>query len=472
MKFRFSFWISVSFFISACFSLWAQINTYSGSGYYTERQDVNVIPNERTQVISTPAPQTTPSQATSSRAGAVSKSEGRTERRYLSSRKIGVIPKKKGSRGGKGARHYESTYDVPQFSERADLNRSILYFYPPDSQVVVSDKPFATMLIMSNPRGLTFNRVFLAIKYDSAVLAPIEYEDRLTTELLKTVPKMMVYPKEGIITYSAELACPITLINNEILDIYWKALLPQRETLLYFTRVNGENSGIFMDKDCILGDTAVDNDGMISASINILSQSESAMKEQEEPEDFSMALVADKLVTQSEKGDGSIGLALLAPKSPVKVGDTFLVNIHFKNPNGLQIDNVSFDIRFDPKVLHVVDYDDDNWITRDVNIYDGASHELYPFDYQISNKALNQSGRIIYKMGLSKSDALYHEGTMATIKFCALAPASRTMVNFFRTTNNHTLEGTTLTYTGQDMLGSATDPMAGLHNATLTIIPK
>jgi hypothetical protein len=268
------------------------------------------------------------------------------------------------------------------------------------------------------------------------------------------------------------LTRPILFINEELLAIYWKALLPQSETILYFTHFNGENSGIFTDKTSILGDPAVDNDGMIPASINILSQNESAMKEAEVPEDFSMALVVDKWDTQKEKGDGSIGLALLAPQSPVKVGNTFLVDIHFKNPNGLPIDNVSFDIRFDPGVLHVVDYDEDNWITRDVNIYDGASHELYPFDYHISNIALNQRGHIIYKMGLSKSDALYHEGTMATIKFYAVAPASRTVVNFYRMANNRIHEGTTLTFAGQDMLGSSANPMAGLQNAELSVIPK
>ncbi|MCX7001011.1 MAG: cohesin domain-containing protein, partial [Candidatus Sumerlaeota bacterium] len=415
MKFRFSLWLVVLLFISACFSLWAEEVS-------TERQDVVVNPTEKTQVMSTPSPQTTPS-----REGTSSASQAKTGRRYSTSRKTGAIPKKKSARGGKGAGYYKSTYDVPQFSEQADPNHAILYFYPPDRQVGIGDKPFATMLIMSNPQGLTFNRVFLAIKYDSAVLAPVEYEDRLTTALLKTVPKMMVYPKEGIITYSAELTRPILFINEELLAIYWKALLPQSETILYFTHFNGENSGIFTDKTSILGDPAVDNDGMIPASINILSQNESAMKEQEEPENFSMALVVDKWDTQKEKGDGSIGLALLAPQSPVKVGDTFLVDIHFRNPNGLQIDNVSLDIRFDPKVLQVVDYDEDNWITRDVNIYDGASHELYPFDYHISNTALNQSGHIIYKMGLSKSDTLYHEGTLATIKFYAVAPASRTV---------------------------------------------
>jgi len=455
MKFRFSLWLVVLLSISTCFSLWAQEVS-------TGRSDVIVNPPR-----STPSPQTTPS-----REGTKSTSEAKTGRRYSTSRKTGVIPKKKSTSGGKGARHYKSTYDVPQFSEQADPNHAILYFYPPDRQVVIGDKPFATMLIMSNPQGLTFNRVFLAIKYDSAVLAPVEYEDRLTTALLKTVPKMMVYPKEGILTYSAELTRPILFINEELLAIYWKALLPQSETILYFTHFNGENSGIFTDKTSILGDPAVDNDGMIPASINILSQNESAMKEAEEPEDFSMAFVVDKWDMQKEKGDGSIGLALLAPQSPVKVGNTFLVDIHFKNPNGLQIDNVSFDIRFDPKVLQVVDYDEDNWITRDVNIYDGASHELYPFDYHISNIALNQSGHIIYKMGLSKSDALYHEGTMATIKFYAVAPASRTVVYFYRMAKDRIREGTTLTYAGQDMLGSSADPMAGLQNATLSVIPK
>lgn len=190
----------------------------------------------------------------------------------------------------------------------------------------------------------------------------------------------------------------------------------------------------------------------------------------EDEEEFLTNLATDR--KDVVPGDGSIQLTFQTPLKPVKEGETFPVHILFKNPNAINIDNLSLDIRFDANVLKVVDYDDENWITRDINIFDGNYHEKFPFDYHIKNQAYNQTGRIIYKMGVSKSDVLIHEGILATIRFYALAPADKTSIKFYVTPYQSDSEGTAITYMGNNVLGKDKDRYAGLANAQVRVIAK
>ncbi|HOE62910.1 MAG TPA: cohesin domain-containing protein [Candidatus Sumerlaeota bacterium] len=433
-----------------------------------------------TTVIRTPAPTAAtpkPASATpkpSSAAAATKKDEPSDAKgavqKYSSSRKQGAVPSKKGGGKGKGSKHYKSTYQVPVFQEKADPNLAILYFYPPDRQVVLNDEIFSTILVLSNPRGMPFNKVSLAIKYDPAILAPVSYEDRLSTELLNTPPQMTVYAKEGFVVFNAELSKPFLLVNDELLAIQWKPLLPQKEAALSFAEFKGQQSGLFLDSMNILGDPAVPGDGMLDASITIFPKSELSEEDEEElPEPFD--IIVDRLEHKKET-EGVIALALSNPKDIIREGQIFDMDILFSNSKGLPIDNVSLEIRFDPKVLQVVDYDEDNWITRDVNIHDGDSTEIFPFDYHIANTALNHSGRIIYKMGIAKSDVLVRTGVMATIRFIAIAPADKTKVYFHRASNIRSRMGTYMAHAGQDMLGSADDPHAGILNSEFMVLPR
>lgn len=437
-------------------------------------QTPNPTPIRTDTTIRTPAPTAAAPKQTSvpktpQKKDEPSDAKGAVER-YSSSRKQGAVPSKKGGGKGKGSKHYKSTYQVPVFQEKANPNLAILYFFPLDRQVILDDEPFSTMVILSNPLGMPFNKVSLAIKYDPAILAPVNYEDKLSTEVLETPPQMTVYAKEGILVFNAELSKPFLLVNDELLTIQWKALLPQKGSVLAFTEFKGQKSGLFLDAANILGDPVVPNDGMIDATITIYPKTEISEEDEEEQTD-PIDIIVDRLETKKE-ADGIITLALSTPKDVIREGQLFDMDVLFSNSKGLPIDNVSLEIRFDPKVLQVVDYDEDNWITRDVNIHDGDSAEIYPFDYHIANTVLNHSGRIIYKMGIAKSDVLVRAGVMATIRFIAIAPADKTKVYFHRSTNVRSRMGTYMTHAGQDMLGTADDPVAGIMNAEFMVLPK
>ncbi len=391
----------------------------------------------------------------------------KSTRKFESSRRRTKVPSKRRSSRSRRT-YYGSTYQVPQFRIQVNQNLPILHFYPADRYVAVGGKPFSTLVILSNPKGITFDSVFIAVRYDPAILAPLEYEDKLPQDLLKKTPRMFVYQKEGVITYSAQLLQPIMLVDGELLTIKWRALLPQANSPLKFVTFDETPTGLYSEGTNILGEYQTDNDGTIPATITVMPHDYELSQEEE---NYLNKLVVDDVERQNEGGDGSVQLTLSAQESPVKAGETFLVDIFFKNPNAIQIDNVSLEIHFDPDVLKVVDYDEDNWITRDVNICDGAYHDTFPFDYHIKNRAYNQSGRIIYKMGISRGDILIHQGKLATIKFQALVPVRSTVIKFYRPPRSRYLKGAVLTYAGYDVLGSPDDRDAGLTNAVVAILP-
>lgn len=410
----------------------------------------------------TPTP---PRQKTGKESGTTAK----TTERFSSSMKKSAVPSKGRTSKGKSL-SYVGTYEVPQFNAQADKNLAILYFYPSDRMTIAGGEPFTTLVLLSNPQAQKFDKIFMAIKYDSTVLKPEDYEDKLSPELLKEQPKTLVYDAEGILCYSAELKNPLSVVNDEILAIRWKPLVPYTNSPLSFTEFEKRNSGLYMGAVNILGEQGVADDGTIPASITVMPKSFVSEMEVEDEEEFLTNLVTDRM--DATLGDGSIHLTLQAPDNAIKQGETFLVHILFQNPNAINIDNVSLDIRFDPDVLKVVDYDDENWITRDVNIFDGTYHEKFPFDYHIKNQAYNQTGRIIYKMGVSKSDALIHEGIVATIKFYALAPVDNGSIKFYLAPSLSDTAGTSITYMGNSVLGKDKDRYAGLLNTQVRVIAK
>ncbi len=406
-----------------------------------------------------------------------------TSRTFQSRQREGKVPSGQSrSRGGRGA-HFGSTYQVPQFTVQANKDSTVLYFYPPNRQVIAGSEPFSSLVIFANPKSLSFDRVFLAISYPAKVMEPVHYEDRLPEDLLRESPKVKVYPSDGILTYEAQLKFPASIASEEILSIEWKAHIPQKNTALSFTSWEERPTGIFNGSQNILGDPGIQDDGIIPADITIFREMTSSFVSEEddlddsdEEEEVTIELVSDQGSQGFMEGDGSIRLILMPPGEPVMEGDSFDVQVYFKNPKALLIDNVNLDIRFDPKYMQVVDTDEENWISRGTNILDGPYHEVFPFDYHIKNAAYNQLGRIHYHAGMSQNDALYQEGVMATIRFISIKAGESIPVAFYRNKEGKgpaaVTRGTTLSCSGKDILGAPADSMKGIENTFVTIRPR
>ena len=391
--------------------------------------------------------------------------------RYSSKRSRKSVPSRRG-RSRSGAKSYKSDYKPPSFDMKADLSMPVLYFYPLDRQVMEDKESFAIFVMLSNPESRKFDQAFVAIRFDPDVVEPMDYEDKLPEDILAEPSRVLVYKEEGIITYSAKLKEPYSLPDEELLVINWKPKVPHKNSRLRFVDYEDKETGLYMAKENILGQPEQGIDGVIPGTITILETMKTAEEWEEElGNEYHIDFVADDPSAMPMAGTGNIKLELRGPETPVRVGEILTVDIYFSNPRAEQIDNVNLEIRFDTETLQVVDYDEENWITREINIFDGDYHEDFPFDYHLKNRAYNQLGRVVYKMGISKSDLLIHSGRMATIKFYAYGPSKNTKIYFERKKDPWSHGDTELTYVGKDVLGSIEDPGKGIKNTSVTVLP-
>ena len=165
---------------------------------------------------------------------------------------------------------------------------------------------------------------------------------------------------------------------------------------------------------------------------------------------------------------GGVTLSLRPRTTNPSVGDTFLVDIVYSNPRRTDIDTVKLQVRFDPKVLQVVDYDDDNWITRDVNIFDGEYHDDLPFDFHRKNVAYNATGEIHYWMGFSSKVRVPTSGVIATIKFKAVAPTASTEVAFDLQEDQRE-HRTAVSFLGFNLIGIPGERLNALRSASVSV---
>lgn len=126
-------------------------------------------------------------------------------------------------------------------------------------------------------------------------------------------------------------------------------------------------------------------------------------------------------------------LSLQGPlKNNLQRGDTFWVDLVLHNQELAPIDSIGARIEFDPAVLEVLDTDQDNWIQRGVNIWDGGFHEAYPFDFHRANKVNNSRGVIRYHAGRQNGVWTFPTGVFARIRFRAKEPAAASAIRLVR----------------------------------------
>ena len=128
---------------------------------------------------------------------------------------------------------------------------------------------------------------------------------------------------------------------------------------------------------------------------------------------------------------------LQGPEEPrMAQGDSFWVDLVLHNDDLLPIDSLGVRVEFDPVALEVVDEDENNWIVRGINLWDGAFHESYPFDFHKANQANNSRGVILYQAGRQYQPWAFPTGVFARIHFRAKTAADRTAIRVARGEKN------------------------------------
>jgi hypothetical protein len=122
-------------------------------------------------------------------------------------------------------------------------------------------------------------------------------------------------------------------------------------------------------------------------------------------------------------------IRLVPEKEQVEVGEQFDVFAVLVNPQGVLFDSISLYLRYDPRVLKIVDTDENNRMTLGVNISDGEFEERFPLELCRANRADQDTGTIVYDME-TFGEPLSAAGPFARIRFEALRPIKQTYVLF------------------------------------------
>ncbi len=378
--------------------------------------------------------------------------------------------------GGEGARPTTTV----EFKMKADPSANLLYVEsvsvaPTMNIVVEQGGGFATKTVYRNARKSRFTSVDVALRYEPSVVGLTGIDDSEIAPLLKQPAIAKIDARRGIFAYHAEFSQPQERDLTALFRLKWKALQPSEHSPLVFLNtddfpsrvMNGAENVLLRSSDSedFSGDLA--SSGLVDAAISVTPNRETLL----EMEDAGYGAVTGMaLAREISEGtaEGNVTLALRPRRSAVTTGEDFLVDIAYANPKGVDIDSMRVAVRFDPNVLQVVDYDEDNWITNGVNILDGPYHDELPFDFLLRNKAYNNTGLISYEMGFSQKVSVPGAGILATIRFKAVAPATATEIVFDADDGSRSAK-TTVSFLGFNLIGRPDDRATALTNATVRI---
>lgn len=389
-------------------------------------------------------------------------------------------PAKKAAKGGQNR-----PATAVEFKMRASPSTNLLSIESTDvtpllHTIAQVGQTFSTRIVFRNGQQGKFDSVELALRYDPQFLELEGIDDSALASLTNAAPVARVDRQRGILVYRAKFGEPRKDDFLVLFRLRWKALAPTERTSIDFLNTPSFPTRVLADGKNLLAAGTLDEEneedtlepsprrGLLGADVAIAPTAD--LQEQQADEESSLGGMA--LARQISEGSASGGIQLwLRPREAfVRVGQEVLVDAVFENPNRVEIDSVKLTIIFDPRVLEVVDDDANNWITKGINIFDGDYHEELPFDYHIRNVAYNSLGRIYYQMGFSHRTRLPARGTIATIRFRALAPADASTVRFDFDEAQQT-QPTSISFLGFNLIGSPDDRARALHPATISVAP-
>ncbi len=347
--------------------------------------------------------------------------------RQMSTVKGKATPPKAPSGGSKPATTVE-------FKMKADPTGNLLYIEsvsaaPTMNIVTGQGEKFSTRVVFRNGRRAKFRTVDISIKYDPQALKPLGIDDSDVAGDLGKPSIARVDQKRGILAYRAEFSRPLDRENLNVFRVEWKALSPTEFTPMTFLNtaefpsrvMNGPDNVLFRSDNAAGQFDNPERAGLVDATVSITPDRETALNMEDD------AASGMRLAHSISKGTavGQVTLALRPRARSVAAGEDLLVDVVYSNPRRTDIDTIKMKIRFDPRILQVVDNDEGNWITSGINILDGPYHDDLPFDFHMKNIAYNTSGEIQYEMGFSRKERIPSSGVIATIRFRAQAANGR-----------------------------------------------
>lgn len=382
---------------------------------------------------------------------------------------------KKSSGSGGGGR---PAVDIA-FEMQVDPETNIMYLEavgdrPSLNVNVLEKKKFVTRLALFNPRSSEFSQIDASIKYDPQLIRPVGVDDSTVSSNLSAPARVLVDQHRGMLSLAADFATSRSDSFLTVAKIQWQALEPVASTPIVFLNTDEHPSGVFNDRgENILhqrSDGLVQssrNAGLLDATVAIEPEGGTIELAEDSGNPFSAVALATNI--NSGTAEGGIQLYLRPRRNTVGIGENLLVDVLYRNPRRADMDTVKLKLRFDPEVLEVVDTDDGNWISRGINIFDGAYHDDLPFDHHRKNQAHNNLGLIVYDMGFGSRTPVPEEGVIATIQFRAKAPTPATAISFSTRGDGATDSDTSISFLGFNLIGVPGARQQAMTDASVSV---
>jgi len=155
-----------------------------------------------------------------------------------------------------------------------------------------------------------------------------------------------------------------------------------------------------------------------------------------------------------------------------EVGNRFVATVRLVNPPGKELDELGFQLRYDPNVLRVVDGEESE---DGINAHDRSFREAFPWETGADyvNRVDPARGLVSYRSKRGGTGPLVVSGPIASVTFEVLQDRD-TSVSFGFFGPENAAEGvadgspaTYVRYKGKDILGQGNDPEDGTVDATV-----
>ncbi|MCX7017404.1 MAG: hypothetical protein WCK47_02140 [bacterium] len=388
----------------------------------------------------------------------------------------GKQPDKKKGAGGTN----QPAATTVEFKMKPDPTANVVYIEqmgqaPTMNMLVKKGENLDTRIMVRNGKRAGLEKIRLNIKYDPAAIKPLGIDDSVILPFLSAPSRADVDPAHGIICYSADFSDPFKQELFSPFKIKWQTIAPASQSPLVFLNTPDmpsllldNDSNILQSQNQETGELELsDNAGLLNANVTVMTDN-SPDDDTSEREEVALGGMALAKQISDGAAEGGITLSLNSHASSVRVGEEFFVDVLYSNPKRIEIDRVCLLIRFDPKILQVIDEDEGNWITKDLNIADADSHDNLPFDFHIRNIAYNATGEIKYEMGFRQKTAVPISAKIATIRFRAIALSPMARI-WFQLDESNRNPGTSLSFLGFNLIGVPGEREKSLTNATISI---
>lgn len=314
-----------------------------------------------------------------------------------------VISRERRSVTGRG-----TAGEFPRLEISASIHSHTLYFSDPDISIETQSQ-FSTGLVFFNADSTPVDRIELWIHYEPDVLEPMWVDTEGLDFFLAEPIEREVWPETGYIRLSAKFSTPLVRSYQALVTLGWKASDEPARGVIGLDAPPGEATGIYAGSTNLLKLSRIGNAGLVEASVTILSEPD--------PLDSGRAFVVTNEDPYRPGSAGGVHLGIIARSARVRAGEVSTLDVVLINPNAAAFDQLKFRIRYDPKAVDILDADENNYITKGVNIYDGGFHETMPFEYHVVNEVYPSQGVIEYEVGSLQGLKPYPSGTVARIVF-------------------------------------------------------